>query len=177
MGSWQPPLRAEPGEVGGVTSFMARIQHSTAPAGMCDYSWRGLRCERLICLFAHDQGTGTVTHALPPPPPPHSRRRNSIRRNQPRQQGQRGQDGVEHEGCGRTPCALAGTTCELAGAAGEGEMAAITDSTGSAVKQGRPRGGQGREKRGLDYFRRRPEVRRTSQCTRTRVDVASLASW
>eukprot|EP00904_Undaria_pinnatifida_P006716 jgi/Undpi1/3174/HiC_scaffold_15.g06548.m1 len=49
---------------------------------------------------------------------------------------------------GRTPCAFAGTTCPLAGAAGEEGMAATTDSTGSAVRQGRPRGGQGRERRG-----------------------------
>ena len=59
------------------------------------------------------------------------------------------QEGVEQEGRGRTPCALAGTTCPLAGGAGEWGMAAITDCTGSAVRQGRPMGGQGRWKRGV----------------------------
>ena len=72
----------------------------------------------------------------------HRRRRNNSRRNHPRQQGQGSQEGVEQEGRGRTPCALAGTTCPLAGAVGEGEMAAITDSKGSSVRLGRPRGGQ-----------------------------------
>ena len=63
--------------------------------------------------------------------------------------GRGGQEGAEQEGRGRTPCAFAGTTCPLAGAAGEGGIAATTHSTGSAIRQGRPRGGQGGEKRGV----------------------------
>ena len=43
---------------------------------------------------------------------------------------------------------VAGTTCPLAGAAGEGGMAAITNSTGFAVRQGRPRGATGQGKSG-----------------------------
>ena len=130
------------------------MQHSKTPAGMCDYSWRGLRCERLICSFAHHQGAGTVAQqqqqpqALPPPPPPPPPPQQQT---QPaaRQQGKGGQEGVEQKVRGRTTCSLAGTTCQLAGAVGHGGTAAITDSTDSAVRQGRPRRGQGREKRGV----------------------------
>ena len=63
----------------------------------------------------------------------------------------------------------------MAGAAGHGGMAATTDSTGTAIRQGRPGGGQG-EKRD-EYLCKRREVRGTSQCTRTRVGVAGLVSW
>ena len=70
------PARGRAGGAGGVTPFKARLQHSKTPAGMCDYSLLGLRCERPICSFTHDQGSGTVAQqkqqhqALPPPPPP-----------------------------------------------------------------------------------------------------------
>ena len=84
---------------------------------------------------------------------PNRHRRNSSRRNPPRQQGQGRQEGVGQEGYGRTPCALAGTTSPLAGAAGERGMAAIADSTGSAVMQGRPRGEKGERRE--EYLRRR----------------------
>ena len=57
MGSGQPSLTAEPGGGGG-HPFKARRQHSEIPAGMCDYSWRGLLCDRPS--FAH----GSVSPAL-----------------------------------------------------------------------------------------------------------------
>ena len=150
MGSGQPQLRAEPGGGGG--SPPSRPNCSTRRR------MRGCATTRGVASVA--RGPSVRLHMTRAPEQSRSssssrkrcrrrRRRNSSRRNQPRQQGQGGQEEVEQEGRGRTPCALAGTTCPLAGAAGEGGMAAITDSTGSAVRQGRPRGGQGREKSGV----------------------------
>ena len=154
MGSGQPQLSAEPGG-GGVTPFKARLKHSKTPVGIWDYSWRGLRCERPICSLhtarAPEQSRSSSSSSRKRcrrRRRPHRRLRNSSRRN-PRQQGQGRQEGVEQEGRGRMPCALAGTTCPLPGAAGKGGMAAITDSTGSVVRQGRPREVQGQEKSGV----------------------------
>ena len=43
-----------------VTPFKTRVQYSKTPAMILDYLWGGLRCERSICLFGHDQVAGTV---------------------------------------------------------------------------------------------------------------------
>lgn len=73
-GGGQPPPTTEL-EGGGVTPFKVRMQQSKTPAGVCDYLRRGLRCDRPICSFSHDQVAGTAAQqqqqqALPPPPTP-----------------------------------------------------------------------------------------------------------
>ena len=153
MGTGQLTLRAEPG--GGGRSPPSRPECSTRRRPRVCATTRGVAfvargsSVRLHTTRAPGQSRSSSSsrkrcrHRHP-----HRRRRNS-RRNRPRQQGKGGQEGVEQKVCGRTTCSLAGTTCQLAGAVGHGGTAAITDSTDSAVRQGRPRRGQGREKRGV----------------------------
>ena len=53
-----------------------------------------------------------------------------------------GRGGGEERGGGdRSPWALAGTTCVLAGSARKERITATTDYTASEIRQGRPRGG------------------------------------
>ena len=77
-GQREAPAQGRAGGRGGITPFKGRMHHSKTPAGMFGYLWRGLRFERPICSFAHDQGAGTAVQQqqpqpmpppLPPPPP------------------------------------------------------------------------------------------------------------
>ena len=154
MGSGKPPLRVEPGGGGEGGSPPSRPECSTRRR-LWDVqllvAWPPLQGPHLLVCKRpgrRDSCAAAVAASAAARRHPH-RRRNSSRRNLQRQKGRGGQEGAKQEGRGQTPCALAGTTCPLAGPEGKGGTAATPDTTGFAVRQGRPRGGQGREKRGV----------------------------
>ena len=125
VGNGQPQLRAEPG--GGRRSPPSRPEYSTRRRRRVSATTRGVASVvrgpsvRLHTTRAQEQSrSGSSSRKRCCRRHPHRRRRNSSRRHQPWQQGHRGQERVEQEGRGRTPCASAGTMCPLVGEGGRG---------------------------------------------------------
>ena len=148
----------------GATTSKARMLEQQTPAGVCAYAWRGTMCPRVKRLFTPNQAVCLPTTKLSVQPQSSRRDRAARRRaaaaaastacaaaaptaataaaaSGSRSSAGGGQQAEEVEGLGlRASPALAGTTRPVAGAERDGAMAA-TDSTGSAVRQGRPKAG------------------------------------
>ena len=137
------------------------------PPGVCDFAWCGDVCRRVNCALSHHLAVGSAPsvavqkqqlQALRPPPPTTTRTTTTALHQSPQYQAAAAvEGGAAGEGRGRpgrrASHVLAKPTRPEAGAvlppgAEWAERTAATDNTGSAIWQGRPRGGHGREENG-----------------------------
>ena len=140
------PLQGRVGGDGLPGSFVVRMLDRSSPPRVCCNASCGIPCPRINCLFAHQVHTQQQPqprphHIIPPPPPPPPPPQ------QPQPHQAAGRTGAGGGGGGQRPPSVAlynRNFTEAAGAARDGVLAA-TDSTGSDIRQGRPKGGQGRK--------------------------------